>query len=31
MIEWPEFKFPPVNLWSLPYQWIYEDTTDEEV
>jgi hypothetical protein len=18
-MNWPEFKFPPINLWSLPY------------
>jgi hypothetical protein len=20
-IAWPDFKFPPVNLWSLPKQY----------
>lgn len=24
MIEWPDIKFPPINLYSMPKQW--EDT-----
>ena len=19
--EWPEFRFPPINLWSAPPRW----------
>lgn len=27
-IKWPDLTFPPINLWSAPYQWI-KYKTDE--
>jgi len=24
-IEWPDLTFPPINLWNLPYQSLYDE------
>ena len=21
MVAWPDMKLPPINLWTVPYQW----------
>jgi hypothetical protein len=27
MITWPDFTFPPINLWNAPRQYFLEENT----
>ena len=34
MVSWPDFKFPPINLWCYPKQykdWFNEDRAEDSI